>query len=153
MSLANIEGHIRELGFRVTPQRQIILEAIELAGEHATFDEIFSHIKSKSSAISQATVYRTLELFSKHNLIHANEISGQKVYELASEHPHHHLICQSCWNDKTIDDEMIPNLIEGIDQEYRFLVQSEHLVLLGLCGYCREQMALSEENDKGQEEI
>lgn len=152
MSLASIESRIRDLGFRVTPQRQIILEAIELAGEHATFEEIFSRIQSKSNAISQATVYRTLELFSKHNLIHANEISGQKVYELSSEHPHHHLICQSCWNDKIIDDDMIPNLINGIDQEYRFLVQSEHLVLLGLCGYCREQMALLNDNDKDQEE-
>lgn len=141
MSLLDIEGRIRELGFRVTPQRQLILEAISEAGEHATFEDIFSRVREKSSAVSQATVYRTLELFSKHNLIHANEISGQKVYELASDHPHHHLICQRCKNDQKIDGRLVPDLINGIDQDYHFLVQSEHLILSGLCEYCREEIA------------
>ncbi|MDH5506534.1 MAG: transcriptional repressor [Anaerolineae bacterium] len=138
MAILDLEGRIRELGFRVTPQRQLILEAIEAAGEHSTVEEIFKRVKEKSSAISQATVYRTLELFSKHNLIYANEISGNKVYELASGEPdHHHLVCQKCWYDMKIDHGMVQEMLENIDQEYRFLVQSEHLVLLGLCGHCR----------------
>jgi Fur family ferric uptake transcriptional regulator len=148
LALTDLERRIRELGFRVTPQRQLILEAINEAGEHASFDEIFERVRRKSSAVSQATVYRTLELFSKHNLIHANEISGRKVYELATEHPHHHLICQSCWYDQKINDRLIPELIDGIDEEYRFLVQSEHLVLRGLCSQCREQMASQQSSDE-----
>lgn len=147
MATSDIEKRIRDLGFRITPQRQIILEAISENEEHATVEEIFERVHSKSSAISQATVYRTLELFSKHNLIHANEISGYKVYELASEHPHHHLICQSCWNDQKIDDQLIPEMINSIDEEYRFLVQSEHLVLLGLCGHCRDQIASQQSSE------
>jgi Fur family ferric uptake transcriptional regulator len=147
LALTDTQRYIRELGFRVTPQRQLILEAIAEAGEHATIEEIFGRVRAKSSVVSQATVYRTLELFSKHNLIHANEIRGRKVYELATEHPHHHLICQSCWYDQKISDRLIPELIDGIDAEYRFLVQSQHLVLLGLCGQCREQMASQQRSD------
>ena len=150
MAFTDIEGRIRELGFRVTPQRQLVLEAIAETGEHASFEEIFERVRAKSSVVSQATVYRTLELFSKHNLIHANEISGRKVYELASDHQHHHLICQSCWYDQKIEDRLIPDLIYGIDEEYRFLVQSEHLVLLGLCSQCREQMT-SQQSSHGKE--
>ena len=140
MTFADFEARIRELGFRVTPQRQLILEAIKEAGEHATFEEIFERVRSNSSAVSQATVYRTLELFSKHHLLHSSEIRGHKVYELASDHAHHHLICQRCWADEKISDDLFPKLVDGIDKEYRFLVQSEHLVLLGLCEQCRKDI-------------
>ena len=127
------------MGFRVTPQRQVILEAIVEAGEHTTFEDIYKRVHALSSSISRATVYRTLELFSKHHLIHVNEIGGNKVYEMASELQHHHLICRRCWGDQKIDDEAFREMSVNLDERYRFLVQSKHLVLIGLCEYCRKE--------------
>ena len=88
-----IQDRVRELGFRMTAQRQLILEAIESSGEHATFDEICKQVQLVAPRISQTTVYRTLEIFSRYRLIHGNEVAGGKVYEVVSPEPHHHLIC------------------------------------------------------------
>ena len=57
------------------PQRQLILEAVAEAGEKAQIEDIMERVHAKSSAISQATVYRTLEIFGTHNLIHVNVLA------------------------------------------------------------------------------
>ena len=52
---------IRQRGYRMTPQRDMILEAIHASG-HMTADEIYQQVHVKSPAVNLATVYRTLEL-------------------------------------------------------------------------------------------
>ncbi len=134
-----IENRVRELGFRMTPQRQLILEAIERAGEHATLEEIFEQVQAFAPSISQSTVYRTLEIFSRYRLIHGNEIAGGRVYELVAENAHHHLICHKCWTDNRIKDKKFKRFKEKIDDEYGFLVLSEHNIFMGLCADCRKK--------------
>jgi len=133
----HLQERIRKLGFRVTPQRQLILEAIERAGEHATFDEIYAEVNQVSPHISQATVYRTLEVFSRHRLIHGNEMAGGRFYEIVAANPHHHLICHSCWMDIKIDNAELKKLFNRLDKETGFLVLGEHYIFMGLCKDCR----------------
>ena len=132
-----IENRIRELGFRMTPQRQLILEAIERAGEHATFDDIFKHVQALAPQISQTTIYRTLDIFSRYRLIHGNDIAGGKVYELVAEKPHHHLFCHKCWVDIRIEEEKFSDFKNTLDHEYGFLLLAEHHIFMGLCADCR----------------
>jgi Fur family ferric uptake transcriptional regulator len=134
-----IEKRVRELGFRMTAQRQLILEAIERAGEHATFGEISDEVKSVAPSISKATIYRTLETFSRYRLIHGNEIAGGKIYEVVTGDPHHHLICHNCWSDEKIEEEAFKEFQEKIVQENGFLVLSEHNIFMGLCPECRQK--------------
>lgn len=136
----HLQERIRRLGFRVTPQRQLILEAIERAGEHATFDEIYAEVQKASANISQATVYRTLEIFSRHRLIHGNEVAGGRIYEIVAPERHHHLICQSCWKDIKIDDREVNKLFKRLDKQTGFLVLGEHYVFMGLCKDCRRKL-------------
>ena len=134
-----IENRVRELGFRMTPQRQLILEAIERAGEHATFDEIFNEVQAFAPHINQTTIYRTLETFSRYRLIHGNEIAGGKVYELVAEERHHHLFCHKCWTDIRIKEEKFNDFQKQIDREFGFLVLAEHHIFMGLCSNCRKK--------------
>ena len=134
-----IENRIKELGFRMTPQRQLILEAIERSGEHATFEEIFNHARELAPKINRTTIYRTLAIFSRYRLIHGNEISGGKVYELVAEERHHHLFCHRCWTDIRIKEEEFIDFQEKIDKEHGFLILAEHHVFMGLCSNCRKK--------------
>ena len=130
---------IRKLGFRLTAQRELILRAIARRGEHATFDEILAEVHDIAPSISAATVYRTLETFSRYRLIHGNELAGGKVYEVASEDAHHHLICHKCWGDTKVDDDTVRRLFRQFDKQYGFLVLGEHYVFMGLCPECRRK--------------
>ncbi len=134
-----IERRIRSLGFRLTPQREMILKAIAHLGEHATFDEILEDVRHTSPHVSAATVYRNLESFSRYRLVHGNEVAGGTLYELASEDNHHHLICHKCWGDIKVDDSTVRKLFKQLDKQTGFLVLGEHYVFMGLCADCRRK--------------
>ena len=51
---------IKERGFRLTPQRQMILDVLREAGGHCTPEEVYRLVQTKSSAVNRTTVYRTL---------------------------------------------------------------------------------------------
>jgi Fur family ferric uptake transcriptional regulator len=123
----------------MTAQRKLILKAIEDAGEHATFDEIYAQVQNESHSISQTTVYRTLETFSRYRLIHGNEVAGGKVYEVVSSQPHHHLICHKCWTDQKIQEDALEDFYTKVDKEQGFLVLAEHMIFMGLCEECRRR--------------
>lgn len=137
---AKIKRRIRQLGFRMTPQRALILEAIGRAGEHATFEEILSQVRAVAPAVSRATLYRTLDTFSRNRLIHGNEISGGRVYEVVSDDPHHHLICHNCWSDVHIANDKVQALFDVFDEQQGFHVLGEHYIFMGLCQVCRQQL-------------
>jgi Fe2+ or Zn2+ uptake regulation protein len=136
---SKVARRIKQFGFRMTPQRELILDAIAQQGEHATFDEIYAKVHAANPNISKATVYRTLDTFSKYRLIHGNAIAGGEVYELAAEEGHHHLICHKCWGDIKVSDEVVRKLFKQLDKQTGFLVLGEHYVFMGLCPDCREK--------------
>src|SRR3954453_19724157 len=90
------QDRLRESGHRLTPQRELVLAAIETLG-HATPDEVYAEVRTHSSAINLSTVYRTLELLDDLGLIHHAHLSDRApTYHSPSGHEPSHLICRSC---------------------------------------------------------
>jgi hypothetical protein len=54
---------IREQGYRMTPQRQIVLDTVCEQGGHATASEIYDSVNAQQPVINRATVYRISGLF------------------------------------------------------------------------------------------
>jgi Fur family ferric uptake transcriptional regulator len=54
-------ARLREKGYRLTPQRELILQAVEELG-HCTPDEVLAEVRRHSTAVNASTVYRTLEV-------------------------------------------------------------------------------------------
>ena len=83
-------GHWHELlrasGHRLTPQRELVLAAVETLG-HATPDEVFAEVRTHSESINLSTVYRTLELLDELGLIrHAHLSDRAPTYHSARGH-------------------------------------------------------------------
>ncbi|HET6653175.1 MAG TPA: transcriptional repressor, partial [Nocardioides sp.] len=55
------QKELRSRGYRLTPQRELVLRAVDHLG-HATPDEILAEVRKESAAVNVSTVYRTLEL-------------------------------------------------------------------------------------------
>ena len=53
---------IRAQGYRLTPQRQLVLDTLCAMSSHATACEIYDQVSAQMPALNQATVYRTLSL-------------------------------------------------------------------------------------------
>ena len=128
---------MHERGFRVTPQRQLILDAICAAGGHTTFDEIFARVQDKASAVNRATVYRALGFLCELRLVVAADMGGgHLVYEIAGDTPHHHLVCRACGDEQEVSHKTIKGLFARFEREHAFHVDLDHVALPGLCQAC-----------------
>ena len=131
---------LRERGYRMTPQRQIIMDAICAGGGHTSLPQILERVQQKAPAINQATVYRSLHFLLNMGLIVKAEIApGETVYEIAGRSPHHHLLCRSCHHEIEIDAAPLVALQNVIEQQYGFMIDASHLMLTGLCAHCRTE--------------
>ena len=128
---------MHERGFRVTPQRQVILDAICEGGGHTTPEEIYRRVRAKAPAINRATVYRTLDFLCELRLVVAMRVGDQTYYEIAGERPHHHLVCRACGAMIALDNGLLEGFVASIDKKHRFYVDMDHVGLFGLCEDCR----------------
>jgi Fur family ferric uptake transcriptional regulator len=131
---------MRERGFRVTPQRQLILDAICAGDGHTTPDEIYARVRVKTPHLNRATVYRNLDFLCEMRLVVAAQIGGHMVYEIAGDAPHHHLVCRNCDKVEQISHETVKALFDKIKREQKFTVDMDHLALFGLCQKCRRPL-------------
>ena len=128
---------IRDSGHRMTTQRQIVLDAVCSFNRHVTAVEILERVYELAPAINQATVYRTLNFLTEIHLLFSGTIDGQTIYEIATETPHHHLICRKCGHIAALPDQCFADLIQQIKVEYKFLPEIDHWAITGLCAACQ----------------
>lgn len=128
---------IRAQGFRLTPQRQMILDAICEMGGHVTPDAIYARVRDKAPAVNRATVYRNLDFLCDVRLVVAAHIGRHTVYEIAGAQPHHHLICRQCGEVIQLGHDAVQGFFAQIDHQQAFQVDMDHLTLFGLCPRCR----------------
>ena len=136
---------LRERGFRLTPQREMVLSAMHEIKGLTTADEIHARVQEQSSAVDISTVYRTLELLQEFQLVACVDPGdGQHRYELLGIHgPHIHLVCQACGEVTGIDLQEAQPLAEQLQVRYGFVADLDHLSISGLCRACAEQAAAS----------
>ena len=128
-------------GFRMTPQRQLILDAIHQGSGHSTPNEIYDRVNGKLPAVNRATVYRTLEFLLELGLVTTAHGKGnQLLYELASPTPHHHLVCRCCDRVVQVDHAQVAACFAKLEQAYHFSIQTDHLVLFGVCESCSRRV-------------
>lgn len=131
--------HIRQMGFRVTPQRELILEAIRQQGGHVTVSEVYQFAKKRMPGLNQATVYRVLDFFCKLNLVVRSDMAGQVMYEFVGEDPHHHLLCLQCGGVQVLADHHFTELVTHLFEEHHFQAELKHLAIPGTCGTCQNK--------------
>ena len=60
-----IGDRLSEKGYRMTPQRMMILSVIENSADHISAEEIYAQVADRYPHVNISTVYRTLELLKK----------------------------------------------------------------------------------------
>jgi Fur family ferric uptake transcriptional regulator len=129
---------LREQGFRLTPQREMILSVLHDVEGLVTADEIYSQVQRVSTSVDISTVYRTLDLLQKFDLVYCVDAGdGQRRYELLGIHGLHlHLVCQACGQVIGADLGIAQSFGERLQAEYGFQAALDHLSIPGLCRAC-----------------
>ena len=133
----NIVNKLSDLGYRLTPQRTMILSAIEDTDEHISANEIYSQIIAKYPQVNISTVYRTLELLKRLGLVTETDFGGGRVrYHALEKGHHHHLVCQECGAIIDLDESVLSSLKDTLLREYKFDADLKHLAIFGRCVDC-----------------
>jgi len=127
---------LKDKGYRLTPQRRMILDIIHAAEGHISADEILSRLEGKISGINKSTVYRTLELMESLNLVVRSEFGGVKVYHHSDEGHHHHLVCKKCGREFHCDEAAFMPLKQSLRKKLGFEADLSHHIVRGLCRDC-----------------
>jgi len=130
---------LSERGYRLTPQRMLVLAAIDNSDDHISADEIYTEVITKYPHVNISTVYRTLELLNRLGLVTETDLGGGRVrYHPADKGHHHHLVCQECGKIIDLDESLMVSLEKILLSEYSFRADLRHLAIFGRCAACRK---------------
>ena len=140
-SLSKLSDTLREQGYRLTLQREIIIEAVEAVQGHISVDDIYQQVHPRFPQVNLSTIYRTLELLRELGLVRENHLPGEQPrYEAAAGKAHHHLVCRLCRRVIHLDDTLLGNLNEQLQEQYHFHGLTLDLVAAGYCDTCWDSM-------------
>ncbi|GMA64377.1 peroxide-responsive repressor PerR [Alicyclobacillus fastidiosus] len=132
----NIPKLLKDVGLRVTPQREAILNFLIHHNEHATVDEIYQALHPTFPSLSVSTVYNTMKHFREIGLVKEITFGDAASRFDINVMPHHHLVCKKC--GKLFDFYLpqtpaftLPPAAAG------FEVEDYHLEVKGTCLSCR----------------
>lgn len=142
--MADLRDKLREKQYKLTPQRQIVLQVfIDRRDEHLSAEDVYTILRSQSSDIGLATVYRTLELLSDLEVLQKLDFGdGRSRYEInetSTPHHHHHLICLACGKVLGFPDDLLENLEATISSNSNFLIVDHQVKFYGYCRNCRSR--------------
>lgn len=124
---------LRARGYRVTPQRQLVLEAVTSL-QHATPEEILEQVRRTAHGVNVSTVYRTLELLEELGLVtHTHLGHGPPTYHPAADADHVHLVCRDCGKITEVSPSVAENLVQRLRAEHGFELDIHHLTVFGHC--------------------
>ncbi|MQY16328.1 Ferric uptake regulation protein [Streptomyces sp. RB5] len=127
---------LRQRGYRLTPQRQLVLEAVDTL-EHATPDAILCEVRRTAAGVNISTVYRTLELLEELGLVsHAHLGHGAPTYHLADRHHHLHLVCRDCEEVLEADVAVAEPFVAALREGFGFETDLKHFAIYGRCARC-----------------
>lgn len=129
---------LREKGYRLTPQRSLILDILHHANKHITAEEILNEVRARYPKVNKSTVYRTLELLERLGLVDETDLGGDRLcYHHVEKGHHHHLVCRKCGRVFDVEEEIIDPLKKSLIEKYGFVPDIRHLAIHGYCLTCR----------------
>ena len=125
---------LKNEGLRYTTQRQQVWDDIRNSSDHRDAEEIYIQINKDSKLhqgkkVSRATVYRTIDVLVKNNLVRKMELGdGRALYEHKIDEEHHdHIICVDTGKIIEFYNEELERIQENIVKEHGYeLVRHVH---------------------------
>lgn len=129
MKVETAVGKLRGRGYKGTPQRLAVLEALA-AEQHQSIGEL----RERCPKVGMVTVYRTLDLLTEEGLVRRLDLGDGPRYELAENH-HHHMICESCGDISEFEE--CPLDTERLPPDAAFEIRSHSVEVYGRCAVCK----------------
>lgn len=130
------EHELHQKGLRLTPQRELVLQAVRILG-HSTPETILEYVRKNHPGINLSTVYRNLETLENVGLVqHSHIAHGSANYHASEVLDHFHLVCHDCGSHIDAPRNFAESFMASIRNEYGFTVDITHYAVSGVCKNC-----------------
>lgn len=145
MDINGYKNILQKEGYKLTNQRKDILKTLlNNNNKHLSCEDVFNIVSKENSDLGIATVYRTLQLFEKLNIVYKiNFDDGLSRYELnlgEENHQHHHLICLNCGNVIEVKLDLLESLENKIEKDGNFKIVDHNVKFYGYCKKCLDKV-------------
>ena len=120
---------------RITPERFEVLDHAIETGDHFSADELYLKMKNGNSNVSRATVYNSLELLVKCEMLIKRNFGDNKTFYESSynKQNHGHLICKVCGEIMEFNNAKVSEIVEEIVVDIDFNPDSFQFNIFGQC--------------------
>jgi len=132
-------SRLKERDYRMTPQRMALVRLIATSRDHPSAAQLYDQIKTRFPTMSQATVYKTLNLLKEIGQVLEIDLRDDSHYDGNRPHPHPHLICTRC--NKIVDGDLDIDLssIRRLEETSGYQIVRPQITFYGLCPDCKQR--------------
>ena len=131
---------LRQHGYKLTPQRRVVIEAIASSRDHLTPTAVYEKVHQHHPDIGLVTIYRTLEILAELKLICELHAGGScRSYTVSAPRHHHHLICSNCGAVIDFTGCDLGEVQQNLSKETGFRIDAHLLEFIGLCQACQKE--------------
>jgi Fe2+ or Zn2+ uptake regulation protein len=127
-------------GGRMTPQRRMILLALDSFNDHPTAEEIYHQLHKHDPTLHLSTIYRTLRWLEQEGLVQGCPFNAERHterFDPSTPGDHHHFICKFCGVVFEFDLPSINTIKKEYEQTSLATVETVQLLLYGICHNCQ----------------
>ena len=136
-------GHaLRGEGYRLTPQRRLVWDALRAGDDHLTVEQIHGRVTRVAPDLNVASVYRTLKVLLELGLVKEVRLGEARGHwELKHPDDAFHLVCRECAAVTHHDGSLVGQVREHLGEGHGFTAEAVDLVVHGVCADCRRSVA------------
>lgn len=137
--MGQFSAALKQRGYRLTLQRELILDAVESLTGHVSAEDVYGRIRERFPQVNISTVYRTLELLEQEGFVaHTHFDDGVAKWHRIEEGTHQHLVCRDCGREQELEIEILEPLARQLRERYGFQADVAHFAIVGICSDCDE---------------
>lgn len=131
---------LRDLNFRITPQRVAILRIFLNSQDHPSVEQVYAQVKADFPSTSLATVYKTVNLLKEiGEILEIGFTGGGNRYDGNKPYPHPHLICTRCKKIMDSDIDLVDQIANELEQTSGYRIVSHQIEFFGICPACQKK--------------
>ena len=128
----------RRVSFRMTPQRQAVLAAVQASDDHPRAADIYERVQRMRRGIAFGTVYNALNALAEQGIIRQLTFGDAASRFDARIDRHDHAVCTRCGSLADVHAAPSPSAVRAVAERTGFTIHEHHTQLLGVCAACRE---------------
>ena len=141
LSGTEVTGLLRSRGYKATPQRLAVYDALAHTTAHPNADMLFHELQPHYPTMSLATIYKTLDILCAVGLAQELNVGEDAFRYDANVTSHPHVRCLSCGRVDDVPALKSTSLRRQASAATGYEITGQQIYLFGLCPACRKKQS------------